>query len=83
MERIDVATLEHTVERTWVAEPVQGRRPVIRVGRLADGRWWWSRDDGQRDQGAWACGSEVEAEFAAHRWSERSGLRWRQASGQP
>lgn len=69
--------LEHTVVRAWVAQPVQGRQPVIRVGTLADGRWWASRDDGHRWVGAWVFGDEMQAEQAAHRWSERSGLRWR------
>lgn len=77
MQRIDLGQFEHTVERTWAAEPVQGRRPVIRLGRLGDGRWWVARDDGHRWTGVWACGDEVQAEAVADRWSRRSGLRWR------
>jgi hypothetical protein len=77
MDRIDLAELEHTVERVWVAEPVQGRQAVIRVGRLADGRWWVSRDDGRHWTDCRACGDEHQAEAAADRWSRRSGLRWR------
>jgi hypothetical protein len=80
VERIDLETLDFVIERVWVAEPIQGRQPVIGVGRLSDGRWWWSRDDGQRDRAAWACSDELSAERAAHQWSERSRLRWRQAA---
>ena len=78
MDRIELSELEHSVERVWVAQPVQGRQQVISLGRLADGRWWASKDDGGRRVLAWVFGDELGAEAAAHRWSERSGLRWRQ-----
>jgi len=80
MERIELGSLEYTIERTWVAQPIQGRQPVIRVGKLADGRWWAGHDDGHRWTGVWACDSEVQAEEAADRWSRRSRLRWRPAA---
>lgn len=80
MNRIDLDGLAHTVERVWVAQPIQGRHPVIRIGKLADGRWYASRDDGHRWTGTWACGDELQAEAAAHHWSVLSRLRWRRAS---
>lgn len=79
MEKVELTALEHSVERMWVAQPAQGRQPVIRLGRLVDGRWWASRD-GFTGTGAWAFTDELQAETAAHRWSERSGLRWRSAA---
>lgn len=78
MERIELEALDHVVERAWVAEPVQGRQPVITIGRLADGRWWAARE-GLTGTGAWVFGDELLAEQAAHRWSEQSRLRWRPA----
>lgn len=73
---MELGKLDFVIERMWVAEPIQGRRPVIKVGTLTDGRWWASRDDGHRWAGAWVFGDEVQAEAAADRWSRRSGLRW-------
>jgi hypothetical protein len=85
VDTIDLTEVEHTVEHVWVAQPIQGRQPVIRVGKLADGRWWAGRDDGHRWTGTWAYDTEEQAEAAADRWSRLSGLRWRKAtpSGQP
>lgn len=75
MDRIDLGALDHVVKRMWVAQAIQGRQPVIRLGTLADGRWWASRE-GFTGTGVWVFGDEMRAEEAAHRWSERSGLRW-------
>jgi hypothetical protein len=79
VERIQLESLDYVIERVWVAEPIQGRQPVIRLGRLADGRWWAAKE-GLSGPGAWVFGDELRAEAAAHRWSEQSKLRWRPAT---
>jgi hypothetical protein len=78
MQRIELGSLEHTVERAWAAQPVQDRMPMIRIGKLARGGWWVERHTGYRWAGAWACEDELQAEAVAERWSRKTGLRWRQ-----